>query len=267
MQDRTRKAARSGAAAIALCLGALGLSASGAATQGGAEAPVEATRATLAQLAETQRLISQERRQWKVSRELLTSQIDVVQREIDSLREKIDEAKANVAEADEKREELVTRDGELKAAGDALRARAGELEARTRSLLARFPEPLLDVVRPLSQRLPSDAEHATGSLAERFLNVVGILKYANKFQRDLSAGSEVRSFADGSSSEVVAMYLGLGQAYYANAKGTAAGVGRPGSDGWVWTPTNEAAAAIARAIAIHDDQGAADYVPLPVRIE
>ena len=53
--------------------------------------------------------------------------------------------------------------------------------------------------------------------------------------------SEVRSFRDGNTAEVTALYLGIGQGYYVSASGTVAGVGTATADGWVWTPANDRA--------------------------
>ncbi|MCA9297339.1 MAG: hypothetical protein KC983_12500, partial [Phycisphaerales bacterium] len=61
--------------------------------------------------------------------------------------------------------------------------------------------------------------------------------------------------------------IGLGQAYYVNAAGTRAGVGRPGDDGFVWTPVDTASADIGRAIAVLRNEKIAEFVPLPIVID
>lgn len=80
------------------------------------------------------------------------------------------------------------------------------------------------------------------SLSERFLNVVGVLNEVNKFQREVTVTSEVRKLAEtGSSAEVTAVYVGIGQGYYTTANGKSAGIGNATATGWEWTPNNAAA--------------------------
>jgi hypothetical protein len=77
----------------------------------------------------------------------------------------------------------------------------------------------------------------------------------------------VRKLADGTTAEVTALYVGIGQAYYVSGNKKAAGVGTASDEGWVWTPKNEAAREIARAISILKNEEAADFVPLPIVIK
>jgi hypothetical protein len=115
--------------------------------------------------------------------------------------------------------------------------------------------------------MPEDPEESKLSLGERFQNIIGILNEVTKFNREITVRSEVRTLPDGSSAEVTAMYVGIGQAYYVNAAGDIAGVGTASAEGWIWTPTNEAAAKIMDAIAILNNEKVADFVQLPVTIE
>ena len=61
--------------------------------------------------------------------------------------------------------------------------------------------------------------------------------------------------------------MGIGVAFYSNADGSIAGVGRPSDDGWVWMPANDAAERINRAIAILKNEHVAEFVLLPVEVE
>ncbi|MEM7516878.1 MAG: MotA/TolQ/ExbB proton channel family protein, partial [Planctomycetota bacterium] len=66
---------------------------------------------------------------------------------------------------------------------------------------------------------------------------------------------------------VTALYMGIGQAFYASSNGEAAGVGSANSDGWFWRPANESAEAITKLIAVHEGSQAAEFVPVPVRVD
>lgn len=251
-------------AAAAIAIGASVL-APGPVTAGNAE--VEHARALLEQLVATRRLISEEETTWKLGEEMLRERIELVQREIEDYRAKIEEAETGAAEAGTKVDELLDENAALEEASAALETMIVTLEAKTRGLVGRLPEPLLDRIHPLVQRLPAADATSTFSLGKRFETVVGILDQAGRFNREIGVFNEVRRFPDGTSVEVMTMYVGLGAAYYAAPTGTVAGVGTPGPEGWTWTPDPRSADAIRRAIAIFNSEQAAEFVPLPIRIE
>jgi FtsZ-binding cell division protein ZapB len=230
-------------------------------------AKVDDVRDVLEKWVETRRVISKERRDWTLGREMVEDRIRLVQREIESLRARIGDAEKSIADADRKRADLVETNEKLKSASSALGHTVGALETRTRELLKRLPDPIRERVKPLSQRIPEKPEETKLSLSERFQNVVGLLNEVNKFNRDVTVTSEVRKLDNGTTVEVTALYVGIGQGYYVTAKGDAAGVGVPSAEGWVWTPANDAAARIAEAIAILKNEKAAEFVRLPVRIQ
>lgn len=224
---------------------------------------VESTRATLEKWVETRRIISREQRDWSEAKELLQERIDLVKREIESLRTRIAEAEGSVTEADTKRAELLEENEQLKGTSRQLSGSVAALESRTGQLIKRLPDPIRERVKPLSQRLPENALETKLSLAERYQNVAGILNEVNKFNREITLTSEVRALPTGTTAEVTAMYVGLGAGYYVSGNGAAAGVGTATEDGWIWTPANDAAPAIAAAIAILKNEQVATFVRLP----
>lgn len=228
---------------------------------------IEDTRETLEKWVQTRHLISQEKQDWALGREMLEERIDLVQREIASLREKIAQAEASISEADEKRAELLEENEALKRSAQALQDVVAGLEGRTSVLIPRLPDPIRERIRPLSQRLPKEGDEKKQSLGKRFENVIGILNEVNKFNHEIAVTSEVRNLPDGTTAEVTAMYLGLGQAYYTGANGTVAGIGRPAADGWTWEQANEVAQPIADAVAILKNEKVAAFVPLPVNVD
>jgi len=260
-----RRAARPRTLAWTALLGLVCVGAMSAGQEG--ELGVGEARSTLERWVEVRRVLSQEKRDWALGKEMLEERIDVVQREIEGLRTEIGSAEESIAEADRKRAELQQDNQRLIEASSSLLATATQLEERTRALLPRLPDPIRERVKPLSQRIPDDPETTKLSLSERFQNVVGILNEINKFNRDINVTSEVRTLPDGTSAEVTAMYVGVGQGFYVTGDGKAAGIGASTTDGWAWTAADEAAAEVARAIAILKNEQAADFVLLPVRID
>lgn len=227
---------------------------------------IEHTRTVLEKWVETRRIISQEKRDFELAREMLTERIQLVKREIKSLREKIDEAENSIAEADKKRSALVEQNEKLKEATTSLGGILVSLESRTKNLIRRLPDPIRERVKPLSQRLPEKPDETKLSIAQRFQNVIGILNEVDKFNRTISVASEVRRLDDGNSIEVTALYVGIGRGYYVNADETIAGTGTASGEGWMWESKNEAAPRIAEAIAILENEKPASFVQLPVEV-
>lgn len=267
-QHRSRTATRRCPGAILLAVAGCLLLPRLALAQGGrANEKVLEARTALEEWVETRRIISQEKRDWALGRELLQDRIDVVKREIESLRTRISDAEKSLGEAETKKAELVASKEQLVQSSSALSGIVAALETRARELLPRLPGPLREQVLPISQLIPEKPEESKASLGHRFLSVVGLLNEVDRFNREITVTSEVRPLGDGNTAEVTAMYVGLGQGYYVTARGDAAGVGTATEEGWVWIPANESAAAIKRAIAIHKNEDVADFVRLPVHIK
>lgn len=228
---------------------------------------LENTRAIIEKWVETRRIISQEKHDFQLAKEMLSERIELVKREISTLRGKIDETKKNITDADQKRGELLEENDKLKDASLSLNSTINKLESETKKLLKRLPDPIKERVKPLSQRIPEKPDETKLSLGERFQNVVGVLNEVNKFNREITLTSEVRDLPDGTSTEVTALYIGIGQGYYVNGSGTVAGIGTSSPDGWVWSPANDAGEEISKAIAILKNEAPASFVKLPLEIK
>jgi hypothetical protein len=266
MKVEKERAGSAGRAALVSAICAICLLSTGSVSAEGDPISIGDTRATIEKWVETQRIISKEKRDLAVAKEILSERIELVEREIEALRGKITKAEENIAEADKKRMEMIEENEKLQETSAALESVVRSLENRTGELLKRLPAPIRKRVKPLSQQLPEDSEETKLSLSRRFQNVVGILNELNKFDREITVVSEVRTLPDGSSAQVKAMYLGIGQGYYTDQDGIVAGVGAPSDEGWIWTPANESAREISRAIAILNNEQVADFVHLPVDI-
>lgn len=237
------------------------------AAQGTDSELIDSARATLDQWVDTQRLISKEKEDWRLQKDVLEQRIELIESEIAALRDKIDETRGHIGESDAARRDLDARNDALQQAGARLAATIGPLESRVRGEVAWLPGPLRERIAPLAQRIPADPATTELSLSARYQNVIGVLNEINKFNRVVTTASEVRQLPDGTTAEVRALYLGLGQGYYVTKNAETAGIGRPGADGWVWTPADEIAPEIARAIAILENEQVPAYVPLPVTVE
>lgn len=229
-------------------------------------AAIENTRTALENWIKTRDLISKEKQDFVLKKEILNERIRLVQNEIESLHTKIKEARNSIAEADKKRQDMMEENNDLKGASVSLQDNLILLEQGIHQLIKRLPDPIRQRIKPLTQRLPENPNETKLSVSERFQNVVGILNEVDKFNREITVTSEVRTFPDGSSVEVAAVYLGIGQAYYASANGAVAGIGTASGDRWVWKEQNDAAPQIADVIAILKNEKVASFVLVPVEI-
>lgn len=229
-------------------------------------ASLENARLTLSKWIETQQIIAKERNDWAQGKEILQGRIDLVGKEVAVLKEKIAQSEAAVAESNKKRDELVKENDQLKALAGQLDGAARSMESQVRGLSTAMPEGVLTKLQPLLARIPADGATARVSTAERFQNVLGILGEMNRANSEISVAYEIRKLADGSSSEVQVVYVGLAQAYYISPTGEA-GVGIPGPDGWQWKPLPEAADEILFALEVIQGKHSPAFVPLPVTIQ
>jgi hypothetical protein len=242
---------------------ALGLTSSG----GGAEdgPTLEETRLSMSKWIETQQIISRERNEWQQGKEILAGRLDLVRREAMTLDQGIREAQGKIAETEARRDELRAESAKLEALGTQLSGAVLGLEGELRKLQPSLPEPIRTRIQPLFERMPADeAALARVSIAERFQNVLGILNELNKASTEITVDFEVRTLSDGKPSEVKAIYVGLTQAYYVNAKGEA-GIGRPSAEGWKWEPSKAIADDVLATFDILQGKHSPEFVPLPVK--
>ncbi len=224
-------------------------------------------RSAMERWVETEKLISSEKANWSVDREILQDRISVLTNETASLRATTAGINTDYVASAGKREEYVQEEEQLKTLSVALASEVEQGEKRVIAILKRVPPPIREKVRPLSQRIPEHPENSKAGLGERLQNVVGILNEINKFARDITVGSEVMSLKDGESFEASVIYFGLGQGYYVNQLGNVAGYGVADAEGWVWVANNPIAQAVSDLIAIHRNEKTAVYVTLPIQIK
>jgi hypothetical protein len=226
----------------------------------------EGARASLAKWVEAQQLIAKEKQDWQQGQQILQSRIEAVNGEIAALSERLAESRRNAAESNGKRAHDVAENEAMQRAGSEMSSRVTGLEAGLRTLEARLPEPLLQKVKPLFDRMPADAQATSVSLAERYQNVVGILNEVGKFNNDITMVTEVRTLSDGKPAEVRTVYVGLAQAYFVSPKGDA-GIGSPGATGWDWVPAREIAPQIDETVEMLQNKAKPRFVSLPVKVQ
>jgi hypothetical protein len=232
-------------------------------------AEIAMTRETLAKYFEAQKLISKEKNDWKLAKQLLEDRVNLLKSELETLKQKTKEEESKITDADKQRGELAEKNEALKDAAQLQEEKVAVLEKQIQNVAIRFPTPLLEKVKPLCDRIPVPGKEVKQSLAERYVNALRILNEAARFNTDTVLATELRKLGTGKEAEVDVLYLGLGQGFYAGTGETAkyAGAGIAGENGFEWSPQAGAASEIGRAIAIYKGEEVADFVSLPVTIK
>ena len=232
------------------------------------ESKFDEARAHIEKWGETRQLIARRDADWRVERESIAQSVGLLQREIDLLKEEIAKSEQVDSESDAEKKRITLNLEDLKKANKVVDAALWGMERQALALIARFPEPLKDRVSNVRSRIPLEKEDLRGrSAAERMQNVVAMLNEADRFNSAITLAIEVRKDADGKDRQVQVLYLGLGQAYYADQGGTFAGTGVSRPEGWDWTANAALGKAIRKVIDIYENERGAEFVPVPVNIQ
>ncbi len=236
--------------------------------QGQKNNKIEESRTIIQEWVKTRQIISKEKNDWREQKELIEFRIDLFKSEIEDLDKAISDAEEAASDAERKREELQLQSNSFKSAVNVIDSAAGNYEIRLRDLTKQFPKPLLDKIEPLLSKMPKNPRQTGLTSGERMAVVVGVLNEVHKFNGAITLVSDLREVRPGETAEVKTLYLGLGQAFFVDAKGRYAGVGKPSPEGWEWEFRNELASSISDAIAIYEGIKPPDsFVELPIDIK
>ncbi|MGC6423975.1 MAG: DUF3450 family protein [Lentimonas sp.] len=232
-----------------------------------ANGTIETARTTVKEWIATENAISAEAIAWEEKKELLNDLIAVIRAEGLKHRESIDEIKATATAADTIRTELLSAQESLSKSESLLLDFLKKMEPRIVALKTSLPQPLIDKLKPLYQRIPAKPETSTLSNAERLQTIIGILTTIQQFDKTVTVTESLRELKDGSTVEVQTLYLGLGAAYYKTRAGDDAGIGTPSAEGWVWMSQTELSHRIAAAMDIAENVSQeARFINLPVQL-
>jgi len=235
-----------------------------------AEERVDDFRVKMEKWVETRQLVSEEHSEWEAEQEILRSTRDLLRQQKTDLQEEVETLDASITEADQERLDLLLARGEYQRASKALAEEVRGLEQEILAVVPRLPQPLQKKLDPLLVQIPEDPEASRTSLGQRLVNVLGVLLQAEKWNGTATFVGETRAVeADGPRVQVRTLYWGLGQAFYVDARGETAGVGRPDAEGG-WVFSEEAGLADQAGLLLDIYQGNVDvirFVNVPVRIQ
>lgn len=251
-----------------ICLLLLPLLWAGTSLQAAESNPLGDARTSLQSWVQTRQLISKTRIDWQADKETLGQTILAFERALKGVEEQSSKLTTNSTEVERQRLEA---EALLKSSNDSLeRARlfAIEFQSQLSKLVPQLPEPLQEKLnKEFLPKLPaSDSTNTQGSVSSRIQTLLGILNECDKFNNAVGIYTEKRKNAGGEEVSVDTVYVGLGAAYFVNDGNNFAGTGRPGPNGWEWTPQPDLASHIRDVVRIYKNERAARFVPLPVAI-
>lgn len=234
----------------------------------GAEAGLVEARDLVAQWVQTRQLVSRTRADGEAMKDLLSQTKAIHERELKTLEEALSRTSTNSTQVTAER---VKAEGALAEANGALDRAKGVvegLEAMVRELLPMLPPPLLEQAKPVIDRIPAspDVVAARGGVTERLQAVVLLLSEVDKFHQTVTVAGGRQPDGSGREVSVDTLYLGLGAAFYSDATGEVAGVGKPGKAGWEWQPKPEVGGEVRAALAMYRNSKPAAFVGLPLTI-
>jgi hypothetical protein len=225
----------------------------------------EAARDTLGKWVETNQLMSKERSDWKIEASILKDTEQLLSNELLRLTQALEDLNDSATAADQERSQLAEQKEARAAAAQRVQARLGSLEQQLTAILPALPAALVDPIKPLIRRLPSDPAATTLSIGERVQTLVGMLSQAEKFNSTLTITSESRQIKGGPLIEVRTLYWGLAQAYFVDQSGDYAGIGVPTQNGWEWTRVDSAGPEIQRLFEVYAGSAEIQFVAVPAR--
>jgi hypothetical protein len=232
----------------------------------GAETSLTDARATLGKWVETRQQISKAKSDWQADKETIQQTIHLFERELKNVADQMSKVSTNSAQVDKERAEAEALQQASKESLERAREFVAGFEGEITKLVPRLPAPLQDILKPLLNRVPTDAAKTKMSVAERVQVVTGILNELDKFNNGVAIFSEKRKNDKGEELAVETVYVGLGAAYFVSDAGDFAGMGTAGANGWEWTTKPELGESVREIIRIYKNERPARFVPLPVTV-
>lgn len=198
------------------------------------------------------------RAEWRTQKPVLEQQLRLIERETAELTALLETTAAQRDEVEQRRLELLTEQTKLEEEAAALDASLAQASVALHSLQRDLPPPLSAAWADELARLDNPVETST----ERFRKLIELLGQLEDFEAKITVNEVVMTLSDGRDHVVKQVYLGLSHGWYVTADQSFAAAGKPGPDGWTWTPVNDAAP-IATIVGILEQRLDPDFVSIP----
>ena len=232
-----------------------------------AESLIDNTRNNIEKWVETNQIISEEKSQWKIEKELLQKTFNLLDSELNRLNSALDDLDSSVSAAEEERANLNKKKENFKAGESVISRNIENLEKSLIAILPSLPDPLLKELNPVIKRINDIEDRSNSNITDRLQNILLILNKANKFNNNLKAVTELRKSEGGKTVQVTTLYVGLASAYYVDGEGKISGIGRPTLNGWEWVEDNSISREIRKLVDIYDGSDVEiEFINIPSEI-
>src|SRR5262245_22520963 len=176
------------------------------------------------------------RADWRTQKPVLEQQLRLLERESAELTTLLETTAAQQDEVEQRRLELLTEQTELEEEAAALDASLAQASVILHSLQRDLPPPLAQAWVDELARLDNNVATST----DRFRKLIELLGQLEDFESKITLNEAVMTLSDGQEHVVKQVYLGLSHGWYVTADQSFAAAGKPGPDGWLWTPVTDA---------------------------
>ena len=215
-------------------------------------------RESISKIVDVQTIESKERLEWESRKEEIAALLELHRRELELLDEELEKAGGSAPAHDSTTAEMKAEIDSLKTARRLTSEAVARNVPRVIALAKRFPEPLVADTEAELATLRS--WESSDEPRDALRSILALLAKAEKFNRRFTRTTEIRN-----NREVQVLYLGLAQAFYADSKDKA-GIGRPGPDGWTWSPVPEIRPELIIAFETLDKKRPPTMVTLPLEL-
>jgi len=214
---------------------------------------------------DTNRIISETRRDWASESTLLVQEEKLLQMEVAELELKSARLKKLSQKADLDKEHAISKTQHYKELLSFLEAKVDSLEKNVLAMVPAFPQPLLEQISSYLLTLrEQNVDPKRSNTSERLQALVGIISAAEDFNSKLTLTYELRGTKGSESVQVQVLYWGLAGAYAVSPTNEIAQVGFPATNGWLWENRPEFAGQIRKLIAVREGTAEARFVQSPV---
>jgi hypothetical protein len=220
---------------------------------------------TVRRYVEARQTLAAEISRWTEQKELLANTIRLLELENTRLDEQLMAFNETASVSEKEQAELQQDIDRVLNTVGALSARISPLEMQIRNLYLKFPKPLQRSLQPVIQRIPTPDTAVDIGLGARMQNIVALLNEAERFNDRITLAREIRTTSAGEV-EVSTLYFGLAGAFFVDANGTLAGVGKPSANGWIWENRDDIARNVRTTLAMYENEQSANFVSLPITI-